>query len=316
MLQKSYHLLGDSAPLQDDEFKRHIDTHTHTDYFKKHVPFDERGRQNLSAASTHVPRRSTIYPGNRPACRQLKMESMAQANLTCGDVSYYGSAVPKIPQSFVLKMAALKRNISNKTSTYNFQGSLHSNSRTTMRRQWILPFAQTYFSDADVLKITDAPANHISLGPYDHTDLTSDSYRPKDHPKGDRLIPFDVEYYHIMAQSTFTLCPGGDAAWSMRFYEAILAGSIPLIHSEFQDFNGMGKPFWFDRIGYTYYTTSQVLNMKANRTELESIADQNYKLLLTYQTWVQGDQVPPAYLAFRDPCRTYPECMGNCTYFG
>jgi hypothetical protein len=277
---------------------------------------DERGRQNLSAASTQVPTRSPTYPGNKTGHHETKMESMAQANLTCGDVSYYGAAVTKLPQSHVLKMAALKRNISNKTSTYNFQGSLYSNSLTTMRRQWVLPFAATAFSDVDVLKITDAPANHISEGPYDHTDLTSGGYRPKDHPLGDRLIPFDVEYYQIMAQSTFTLCPGGDSPWSMRFYEAILAGSIPVIDSELQDFNDMYAPFWFNRVGYTYYTTSQVLNLTANRTELESIADQNYKLLLTYQTWLQGDQVPPAYVAFRDPCRSYPECIRSCTYFG
>merc|ERR1711879_4258 len=119
-----------------------------------------------------------------------------------------------------------------------------------------------------------------------------------------------------MIQSYFTLCPGGDSSWSMRFYEAILAGSIPVIDTVSNALSRDDVSFWFDRIGYTYFTISQVTNLTMSDAQLRDITDNNYELLLKYQTWIQGDQVPPAYAAYSNPCKSDLRCFGSCSIIG
>jgi len=248
---------------------------------------------------------------------QVKKTSMEEANLTCSDVSWYGAAVPKVPQSVVESVMALRNASSGKPSKYNFQGSVfgYTSVKSFRRRTWVVPFAMKHFSDDDVLFISDVPANYAPLGPYDKSN-ERDGYRPRDHPLGQRDIGFDADYYQIMVQSQFTLCPGGDSPWSMRFYEAILAGSIPVIDTVEHALDNYDVSFWFDQIGYTYFTTSQVTNLTLSNAELEDIADSNYKLMLQYQTWIQGDQVPPAYAAYRIPCHSDSKCSFSCSVLG
>mmetsp|Transcript_51926 Transcript_51926/g.111002 ORF Transcript_51926/g.111002 Transcript_51926/m.111002 type:complete len:349 (+) Transcript_51926:51-1097(+) len=254
------------------------------------------------------------YPSGLYAQDEVKRQSMEEANLTCSKVSFYGAAAPKVPESIVESVIALKNEMgSSKTCMYNFQGSVYCYAHHTARsrRHWVLDFAESEFSDADILLITDAPANHTPLGLYDHSN-ERDAYRPKDHSTGDRNIPFDAEYYKVMIQSYFTLCPGGDSAWSMRFYESILAGSIPVIDTVRHALHHDDVAFWFDRIGYTYFTVDQMADMSMTTGELESIVDNNYKLMLKYQTWTQGDNVPPLYADYKMPCDSAPVCHRMC----
>jgi hypothetical protein len=47
-----------------------------------------------------------------------------------------------------------------------------------------------------------------------------------------RLFPgksWDEEYFKLLSESQFVLCPKGDCVWSYRFYEAILCGAIPIV---------------------------------------------------------------------------------------
>jgi hypothetical protein len=44
---------------------------------------------------------------------------------------------------------------------------------------------------------------------------------------------FERPFYDLPRMCTFTLCPRGIANWSFRLYEAILAGSIPVILSDY-----------------------------------------------------------------------------------
>merc|ERR1719245_2083405 len=116
-----------------------------------------------------------------------------------------------------------------------------------------------------------------------------------------------------MIQSNFTLCPGGDFSWSHRWFEAILAGSIPVIHSEQEDYSGTIAD-WYNKIGYTYFTTDQVVNMNKTMSseDLMSIADKNYDLLLKYQTWIYGDNIPHKYMAHSGPCALDATCHDLC----
>jgi hypothetical protein len=239
---------------------------------------------------------------------------MTEAYITCSNVSTYGAFVPKVPQSTVAKVEMLKKRNSRKTSNYNFQGSVFSNKtkderKGSSRRQWIIPFVKEHFAENDILLISDAPVDYVSLGPYDHSHKVQ-GYRPKSH---NHQPKFDSDYYQRMIQSNFTLCPGGDHPWSMRFYEAIMAGSIPVIHLAEDDYHNKDVAFWFDEIGYRYFTLDQMIHLTMSSTELKAIADANYELFMKYQTWIHGDNVPPAYATFADTCHSHSGCIHQCS---
>jgi len=63
-----------------------------------------------------------------------------------------------------------------------------------------------------------------------------------------RLFPgksWDEEYFKLLSQSQFVLCPKGDCLWSYRFLESILCGAIPIVEKECVLTNG-----------FEYYTFS------------------------------------------------------------
>jgi hypothetical protein len=63
-----------------------------------------------------------------------------------------------------------------------------------------------------------------------------------------RLFPgksWDEEYFKLLSQSQFVLCPKGDCLWSYRFFESILCGAIPIVEKECVATNG-----------FEYYTFS------------------------------------------------------------
>lgn len=248
-----------------------------------------------------------VYPIGYFASAE-KENAMAEVNITCEKLSVYGAHVPKKPQWMLTKLSALKEKNPVKIHNYNFQGSLHTEYGT--ERPWVHEFIKGNFVDGDFLKFTDEPSEaHESWGAYDHTG--EEHFRPKDDPfSGD--IVFDADYYLTMIQSNFTLCPSGDHPWSERFYEAIMAGSIPLINSTELDLLHTDIAFWFDNVGYKYFTTDQMPTMMMSSHELENIAQQNYELFLQYQTFTHGDQVPPAYNNYTGQCASNKVCAYRC----
>lgn len=49
-----------------------------------------------------------------------------------------------------------------------------------------------------------------------------------------RVFPnksWDSDYYSLLADSKFALCPDGDFVWTYRFFEATLCGAIPVIEN-------------------------------------------------------------------------------------
>lgn len=47
-----------------------------------------------------------------------------------------------------------------------------------------------------------------------------------------RVFPvkaWDEEYFRLLANSQFVLCPSGDYIWTYRFFESIMCGAIPII---------------------------------------------------------------------------------------
>ncbi len=104
------------------------------------------------------------------------------------------------------------------------------------------------------------------LGPYDRTLLNSESeekrFVPKQTSLRDRTY-FDPGYFGVMAQSQFTLCPRGDEPWSMRFFEAIMCRSIPIV----EDPTHNGRNALEREIGYRFYTVDEELEYRPDWVE-------------------------------------------------
>lgn len=83
---------------------------------------------------------------------------------------------------------------------------------------------------------------------------------------------FDKDYYQVMCNSEFTLCPKGDYLWTYRFYEAIMSSSIPIIEK------GGIEPSMSDFIYYIHSEESSSPVYDRN------ICLQNYNLFLERHT--------------------------------
>lgn len=49
---------------------------------------------------------------------------------------------------------------------------------------------------------------------------------------------WDDEYFKVLGQSAFVLCPSGVCIWSYRFFESILCGAIPIIDENCDAYEG------------------------------------------------------------------------------
>jgi hypothetical protein len=157
------------------------------------------------------------------------------------------------PRSFVEQVEALPHA---KIYDFNFVGALYIEEKTWTNRQWVLEFAKRHFTSQSIFQVTDRNARqrdwlmrrrHRRLGEFDRT-FSHSGFVPKECPVKDRGY-FDPEYFTILCQSRFTLCPAGDAPWSMRFHEAILSKSIPVV----QEAQHTGRNDLEYAIGYKYY---------------------------------------------------------------
>jgi hypothetical protein len=238
------------------------------------------------------------------------VEAIDAGKVACKDLSEFGGRVRKWPESMVKCIAALRQKTgSTKTHNYNFIGSLELPGcnwwKAHERRKWLPDFVKKHFKNNDILVFTDVKSDHIPLGPFDHSNEQGDRKRVTPCHKF-----VDEPYYQTMMQSTFTLAPGGDHPFSWRLYEAILSGSIPVIRSMSEDFAG-GISILPRKIGYKIFTTDEVEEMNSlSSAELKSIADHNYDLFLRYQTFVDGDHVPPAWKDMNTRCIDDPQCAG------
>lgn len=216
-------------------------------------------------------------------------------------ISDFGLSVPKLPRSWVQRVAALDHT---KQRNFNFVGRLYKNRAhgpAYRRRVWVEPFARKHFGLADTLSVTDAMghgAEHVYTlqSRFRHGDrMPLVDRTPMANPRQEQ-DDFDPAYFAMLASSNFTLCPGGDSAYSLRFYEAILAGSIPVLNSKKDDLGLVDITARAIRsIGYHY-----IVNASAGTTEFkfrQDWANDNLRLFMKYQTFVEGDNVPKAYHA-------------------
>ncbi|WP_041273036.1 exostosin domain-containing protein [Desulforapulum autotrophicum] len=162
----------------------------------------------------------------------------------------------------------------NKTIDFCFIGGFKTDEKTQKNRSWILDFIKFNFNESSYLQFTDkiTKKNYQNMGSFDYT-LRNVGFVPKEHPVKIRNS-FDDNYFRKMAASKFTLCPAGDNFWSMRFYEALMCKSIPIVKERNETFRSKAE----SELDYKFYFSNEQFVFNENWVE------HNYKLFLKYHT--------------------------------
>lgn len=214
-----------------------------------------------------------LWPGG-PRSEQLIRAAYAEEGLTCPTIDERIEPTKLLyPRSFVDRVEAMP---GTKLYDYAFIGGLYR-AETFRTRSWILDFARHRFTDDSYLLITDGRAQHEPLGTFDRTTVVDDVYVPKDQPRDARGF-FHEHYFGVLRATRFALCPAGDLPWSMRFFEAILAHSIPIV----SDPAHVGRNALERSIGY------RVLLREDDHVYDEDVADENFRLFLAHHTLIGG----------------------------
>lgn len=224
-----------------------------------------------------------------------------------------------------------------KKHRYNFVGSIFKNTGSATYRQWVISFAERQFSSEDYLRITGPLVNatHYYLhpeirksivgmneikfsGPYSQYepmgkfDKSLDGYNatyPFSAYLGRRphFPKFDELYWKAMVQSNFTLCPHGDNPFSIRFWEAMLAGSIPILLKSEHGHPEVSSRFGGYNISWKFYALELPREFIQNKNDIGLIAkskqfeyrqdwvDANFNNAQRYMTFIEGDNKPPLW---------------------
>lgn len=175
------------------------------------------------------------------------------------------------PRSYLNQVDELR---ADKLYDYNFVGSLFE-PRTFESRKWIIDFAKVNFTDYSYYCITDPIKGYQTIGNFDYSlEQAGKRFVPKETSRNFRRLYFDMNFFRIMKQSRFTLCPSGDAPWSMRFFEAIMCKSIPILERPLHS----GRNRKERNIGYRYYLTNEEHLFR------EDWVKENYQRFLVAQT--------------------------------
>eukprot|EP00933_Yihiella_yeosuensis_P080760 TRINITY_DN9423_c2_g1_i3.p1 TRINITY_DN9423_c2_g1~~TRINITY_DN9423_c2_g1_i3.p1 ORF type:complete len:292 (+),score=37.15 TRINITY_DN9423_c2_g1_i3:560-1435(+) len=222
--------------------------------------------------------------------------AVKEAGLDPQNISNWGLNAPKYPASYLKRFKELNRS-KHKIRRYNFQGAGSQgddvDENYLKRKTFLTAFVKKHFSDRDFFRWTDLPAvvgeeEYKPLGSFDFTrkKLPASSGFVLRYADGNDLH-FDDFYFGNMAQSEFTLAPGGDGPCSLRFYEAIASGSIPLVPEADAPKKAGGCWSSYAYIPYRYATEEDMFEYS------DSIVEENFRLLRKYQTFEEGDLIPP-----------------------
>ena len=162
-----------------------------------------------------------------------------------------------------------------KKNDFCFIGSFQVDQKTFINRKWILTFIEKHFTNDSYLQFTDKKTKkkYKTLGNFDKT-LETIGFVPKEQPLQNRNY-FDKNYFSIMCKSKFCLCPAGDLIYSMRFYEALMCKTIPIVNSIDETFRSKEESL----LDYKYYLSSD-----DSFIYHEDWTEHNYNLFLKYHT--------------------------------
>jgi hypothetical protein len=223
--------------------------------------------------------RIELSPGGLRSAFLIR-QAYEEEGLVCPDIDERRAPTKLLyPRSYVDAVSRLPRE---KTHDYCFVGGLYR-PETYENRAWILDFATRRFTDRSYFLLTDGEGRHVRLGSFDHTDQEDDIFVPKEVPPRDRAS-FHEHFFRVLCSSQFTLCPAGDLPWSMRFFEAILCRSIPIV----SDLEHIGRNDLERSIGYHVYLRGD------DHFYDEGVVEENYRMFLRHQTLVDREPPRPA----------------------
>ncbi len=209
------------------------------------------------------------YKGFSPKCRMWYDDARREKGIT-GEIDY---RYAKYPMSFYKRVENFSKE---KRYDFCFIGSFLVDKPTSENRKWIVDFVNERFNNHSYLQFTDKISKK-SLKPFGSFDYTHRrvGFVPKEKPINQRNY-FDKNYYQKMCESKFTLCPSGDSFWSMRFYEALMCKSIPIVISKDETFRSEAESL----LDYKYYLASE-----PNPEYRQDWVDHNYEIFIKYHTF-------------------------------
>jgi len=166
-----------------------------------------------------------------------------------------------------------------KKHDFCFIGSMSSDRD---RRRWVIEFAKKYFTKDSVFIDVDNSESWEVLGEFDYTkealgySLKNDSNYTPDHRAQFRNVNENIFYFQTMCQSKYVLCPGGDAPWSFRFYEALMCKSIPIVETWHHTYRTEEE----SKIPYNYVLKDSIQYHDENLND--NMLKQNTQLFETY----------------------------------
>lgn len=147
-------------------------------------------------------------------------------------------------------------------------------------RKWVIDFARSNFGKNSIFINTSKNLNlekeWVHLGAFDKTFSKNGSLPKSMKNKG----LFDFDYYSVMNQSRFALCPAGDAPWSIRFFEALMCKAIPIVKKRSETWRLLEER----DVGYTYYLADDLKEYS------HSAASRNYELFIEHHTFCKKNE--------------------------
>lgn len=207
-------------------------------------------------------------PHLSPKMKCWQLEAWRELGITIDEYNYKLAVFPK---SFYGRVSTFDSE--KKIYDFCFIGAFRVDAETEARRIWLIEFIKKNFTNKSYLQFTDknTKANYRTLGVFDHT-LERQGFVPKEVAREHRNV-FDEYYYRVMCQSEFTLCPAGDRRWSMRFYEALMCKTIPILESR-----------WHHRSIAEAFRRYRFYLPRSRFVFRKDWAEENYELFLRHHT--------------------------------
>jgi Exostosin family len=217
-----------------------------------------------------------VLTAGGPRSILLIIQAYKEEGIECPDIDERQAPTKLLyPRSFV---DAVSKMPGDKRHDYCFIGGLYRPD-TYQNRKWIINFATQRFNGLSYFLVTDGGAEHPRLGSFDYTNIERDIFVPKQVPRTDRAF-FHDHFFRKLRCSKFTLCPAGDAPWSMRFFEAIMCRSIPIV----SDLKHVGRNELERSIGYRVYLREE------EHIYDEHLVEENFRTFIRHQTLIEGDR--------------------------
>ena len=107
---------------------------------------------------------------------------------------------------------------------------------THLRQQWPDPSNRSY--EYSFMGLMTPSRQHVVYKWINENNDVNSCIMASDAGRKFPVKSWHAQYYDMLLNSKFTLCPSGDFIWTYRFFEAILCGSIPIVQTHTACYDG------------------------------------------------------------------------------